>query len=63
MNIYDAILEEANGSSLQGGHLHEELWNRLLRLEDARHHNVRVTNMPRATFRVAAIRLLAPPPA
>ncbi len=44
MNIYGAILEEANGSSLQAGHLHEELWNRLLRLEDARHHNVRVTN-------------------
>lgn len=43
MDIYRAILEQAGGDARQGGDLHEELWTRLLRRENPRHHNVRVT--------------------
>lgn len=43
MDIYGAILEQAGGDARQGGDLHEQLWNRLLRREDPRHHNVRMS--------------------
>lgn len=43
MDIYRAILEQAGGDARQGGDLHEQLWTRLLRRENPRHHNVRVS--------------------
>lgn len=43
MSLYDDILRNAPGEThTAAGDLHEELWNRLLRLEDPNFHNVRL---------------------
>jgi len=43
MAIYDDILNQAGGNHKAAGDLHELLWERLLRREDPRFHNVRIT--------------------
>lgn len=43
MTIYGEILEQAGGEAVAAGFIHEKLWERLLRREDPRFHNVRIT--------------------
>ena len=43
MTIYNDILDQAGGDTRVAGDLHERLWEYILRLDEPRFHNVRVT--------------------